>query len=147
MLAAALAVGLSAAPVDPAVLNAVRAVESSHGKDKRDGDIDRPYCQRSFGDWQVTVRAVRHMVGVGRLDAKRIPGFSLTTCGGIVKWLKTRRGGRAAANAYFGWLLSQHSDTEHAAWHWNCGPYREHDGSKGAQRCDRFARKVMENVR
>ena len=123
------------------LLHGVRGVESSFGADTRDGDLHRPICERSVGDWQVTPRAVRHLVKLRRLDAKSVPGFSLTNCAGIRKWLKTKRGGYTAARLYLDWLLDINGrDVERALYGYNCGPYATYGESRA---CLRYAGQVL----
>lgn len=130
MITLALALALSLAQDMEAVLDGVRCVESSCGTNAVDGDLHQPYCERSWGEYQVTARAVRHLVDVGALSADEIPGFSHTRCEGIRRWVKVPENGRRAASLYL--LLVERevgSDIDAILCGYNAGPY------SGVRRC------------
>ena len=129
-----------AAPNEEALLAGIRCVETSCDADKRDGDRDRPICERSVYPYHVTPRAVRHMVADGRLDASRIAGYSLTSCTGIRAYLRTERGGKEAARAYLRFMLElSRGDEQRALSAYNCGFWREPLPS-----CIRYAGQVLQ---
>ena len=123
-------------PSLPDVLRGVYGVESSFGRNARDGDLDRPLCERSRGGYQVTPRAVRELVRVGWLDASEIPGFSLTNCVGIRAWLAVPRNNHNAARLYL-LLMKERSggDIELALCRYN--------GGSDAERGCRYAGQVL----
>lgn len=117
----ALALALALSPAEADLMRGIHGVESSFGADLRDGDPHRPICQRSVGHYQVTPRAVRELVRVGRLDARAIKGFSLTNCVGIRKWLGVPRNNEAAARSYLRLMVERGSDVEDALCRYNGG--------------------------
>lgn len=141
-LALALAASLTVAlPNEDALLAGIRCVETSCDADKRDGDRHRPLCERSVYPYHVTPRAVRHLVALGRLDASRIVGYSLTDCRGIRAYLRTEQGGRDAARAYLRYMFElADGDEQRALQNYNCGAWRK--GGPSAS-CVRYAGQVL----
>jgi hypothetical protein len=140
MLALALTLAVAMASIEPPmadVLAAVRCVESSCGVDLRDGDLHRPICERSRGAFQVRPIAVRELVRVGRLDAADIPGFSLTNCVGIRKWLAVPSNNYKAARLYLLLIRERTGNIEDALAAYNCGNDYEQP------RCRRYAGQVL----
>ena len=128
-----------AAPNEEALLAGIRCVETSCDADKRDGDRDRPICERSVYPYHVTPRAVRHLVSEGRLDASRIAGYSLTSCTGIRAYLRTEQGGKEAARAYLRFMFElSRGDEQRALAAYNCGFWRQPVPS-----CNRYAGQVL----
>ena len=108
--AAALAI---AVPSEEQLLFGIRGVESSHGVNLSDGDLDRPLCERSRGGYQVTPRAVRELVRVGLL--KPMAGFSLTNCVAIREWLGKPGNNKRAARLYLRLMLQRNGGDVEAA--------------------------------
>ena len=110
LLAAALAV---AVPTESQLLYGIRGVESSHGTNLSDGDLDRPLCERSRGAYQVRPIAVRELVRVGMLPAMQ--GFSLTNCAAIREWLGKAGNNAHAAKLYLRLMMKRHHGDVEAA--------------------------------
>ena len=110
LLAAALAV---AVPTEQQLLFGISAVESSHRIHAPDGDLDRPLCERSRGQYQVRPIAVRELVRVGMLPA--MPGFSLTNSAAIRAWLGKPSNNKRAATLYLRLMLRRHDNDVEAA--------------------------------
>jgi hypothetical protein len=116
----AIALAATPAPAMTDVLRGVYGVESSFGRDTRDGDLHRPICERSVGGYQVRPIAIRELVRVGRLAPMR--GYSLTHCAGIRKWLAVPANNRRAALLYLTLMLERSGgDIETALCRYNAG--------------------------
>lgn len=133
----AIALAATPAPAMTDVLRGVYGVESSFGRDTRDGDRHRPICERSRGAFQVRPVAVRELVRVGRLAAADIPGFSLTKCAGIRAWLAVPSNNRKAARLYLLLLRERTGNIEDALASYNCGT----DYTRAV--CRRYAGQVL----
>jgi hypothetical protein len=108
------------APTEAQLLHGVGAVESRNQAHAPDGDLDKPLCQRSRGQYQVRPIAVRELVRVGALAP--MPGFSLTSCGGIRAWLAVPANNRKAATLYLRLMLERsNGDIESALCRYNGG--------------------------
>jgi len=117
-----LAAALALSPTEAQLLDGIAYVESSRRVHAPDGDVDKPICQRSRGQYQVRPIAVRELVRVGRLDARAIKGYSLTNCVGIRKWLAVPRNNKAAAREYLRLMLERSGgDVEDALCRYNGG--------------------------
>jgi hypothetical protein len=117
-----LAAALALMPPEAALMDAIAFVESSRRVNAPDGDLDRPICLRSRGQYQVRPIAVRELVRLGRLDARRIKGFSLVNCAGIRAWLGVPRNNELAARLYLRLMLERsRGDVEDALCRYNGG--------------------------
>lgn len=126
-----IALALSLLAMEPSiadVLHGIAGVESRHRINAPDGDRhfkradgSPAYCLRARGMFQVTPRAVRELVRVGRLDAADIPGFSLTNCTAVRKWLAVPANNYKAARLYLLLMLEESGDIETALCRYN-GP-------------------------
>lgn len=134
VLAAALALSV---PTEQQLLAGIAFVESSNRTHAPDGDLDRPICERSRGQFQVRPIAVRELVRVGMLPPMQ--GFSLTNCAGIRKWLGKPGNNRRAATLYLRLMLQRNGgDPERALAAYNCGPREEYPSD-----CLRYAGAVL----
>jgi hypothetical protein len=117
ILAAALTL---AVPSEADLLHGISGVESRFGAITADGDLHRPLCERSRGKYQVRPIAVRELVRVGLLQP--MPGFSLTNCAGIRKWLAVPANNLLAATLYLRLMLEREDgDVEGALCRYNGG--------------------------
>ena len=112
-----LAAALALSPAEADLLRGIAWVESANTINAPDGDLDKPLCKRSRGQYQVTPRAVRELVRVGRFKPMR--GYSLTNCQAIRKWLGKPVNNRRAATLYLRLMLERGDGIEDALCRYN----------------------------